>query len=74
MTAADPKRPLIIENNLDFIGYDLSRGALTLAAQTAEKQALYIDRPFEQQRTKKATPTEVASSRERMQRVSNDGP
>ena len=57
MNAFDPKLPLIIENDLDFIGYHLSRGALSLAAQTAEKQALYIARHFEQQRTKKATPT-----------------
>lgn len=51
-----------IEKGFDFLGYHFSTGPLTLAEKTWEKHALQIVRLYEQQRKKKATSNEVASS------------
>lgn len=51
-----------IEKGFDFLGYHFSRGPLQLAAKTWERHALHIVRLYEQQRKKKATSQEVASS------------
>lgn len=49
-----------IEKGFDFLGYHFSRGPLSLAKQTVRKHVERVLRLYEQQATKKATPSEVA--------------
>jgi RNA-directed DNA polymerase len=51
-----------IENGFDFLGYHFSGERLKVAEITVKKHVLHIDQLYEQQRKKKATSNEMAST------------